>query len=60
MVGSWKIKRARKFPNASCCQFTQWFPGLTRIEYASMVVRVCGAGRSRTTCGCTRTGRSKE
>ena len=54
-----KTSRARKLPNASCCQLTKWSAGSTSSEYASIGVRECGAGRSLTTCGCTSTSRSK-
>ena len=50
--------RARKFPNASCCQFTKWSAGSTVSEYESTGVRLWGAGLSRTTCGPIPTGRS--
>jgi hypothetical protein len=57
-VGLGKTKRARKFPKASCCQLMKWSAGSTSSEYASIGVRVCGAGRSLTTWGCTSTSRS--
>jgi hypothetical protein len=53
-----KTRRAWKLPKASCCQLTKWSAGSTCSEYASMGVRECGAGRSRTTCGNTSTRRS--
>ena len=53
-----KTSRARKLPNASCCQLMKWSAGSTVSEYASIGVRECGAGRSRTTCGYTSTSRS--
>ena len=57
-TGSGNTSRASQFPNGSCCQFTKWPAGSTRIEYASTGVRECGAGRRRTTCGLSRTRRS--
>ena len=57
--GIGKTRRARKLPKASCCQLMKWSAGSTSSEYASIGVRECGAGRSRTTCGWTSTKRSK-
>ena len=56
---SGKTRRASQLPKGSCCQFTKWFAGFTSRLYASIGVRQCGAGRSRTTCGATDTGSAK-
>ena len=58
-VGSGNTSRAMWLPNGSCCQLMKWFSGSTVSEYDSTDVRVCGAGRSRTTWGERLTGRSK-
>ena len=57
-IFSGKTSRATQLPNGSCCQLMKWFAGLTSSEYASIGVRECGAGLSRTTCGVTFTGRA--
>ncbi len=55
---SGNTRRASKFPNGSCCQLRKWSLGSTVSEYDRIGVRLCGAGRSRTTCGVSPTGRS--
>ena len=56
---SGNTSRAMKLPNGSCCQLMKWSAGSIVSEYASIFVRECGAGRSRTTCGWMVTRRSK-